>query len=152
MYSLQLSAQHYQSMEYNLIQELLPSKLEQQVQTMTAYHEDTRVMTVIGTDFPSVGKCTVWQSQINSAVNGTTPLYSNIEISYPISRSPAPMNVAKLVVSRVITDKDGAVFVVFTNGEVHSLDFQKAGQKSTILFCTFSNYHQYHKACTRSRI
>jgi len=121
-YSLQLSAQDYQSIEYIFLQELLPKKLERQVETMTAYHEASRTMTIVGTEFPSATKCTVWVTQINDAVNGTTPLYSNVEIDYLVSKSPAPLDVAYLKISRVIADPSGRIFTVFTNGEVHLLD------------------------------
>jgi hypothetical protein len=55
-----------------------------------------------------------------------TPIITALEVPYPISSSPAPLNNNKLVVSKVVLGPNGGLLAIFTNGEVHALD-AKAG-------------------------
>ena len=79
-------------------------------------------MTVIANNYPSTGKCTFWTSTISPSVDAATPVATNVEITFPESRSPYPLNVAPLTVSRIFTGPESRTFVVFTNGEIHEVD------------------------------
>jgi hypothetical protein len=77
---------------------------------------------VLASDYPTQSSCTFWASTINGAATATTPLLSNVQVKYPVSRSPAPLNNAHLAVSRLVFGPSGRLFATFTNGEVHEVD------------------------------
>jgi len=120
MYSLQLCALEYQTEKYIFIQELIPSKLQLQVVTYTTFDEDTRAVTVLAENYPSVAKATFWKSTINDYANASTPVVTAVTIPYPVSSSPFPLDVAPLQVSRLLLVGGGRQVVIFTNGEVIS--------------------------------
>lgn len=123
-YSFQLVTTDMVTAEYKFIQELLPAgpKEDRSFESFTTYDTASRTYSVVVPQFPSVGRATFWSSTISSGINGAEPIYNSVEITYPVSRSPAPLNVARLEIARLISGPDGRLFTVFTNGEVHSVD------------------------------
>lgn len=109
-----------------VIQEYLPSALQplRNFESFTAYDAATRNFWTVAVDFPSVSTCTIWKSTINEGVNASTPLITQLELKYPVSQSPAPLNVAHLVLSRLIVGPSGRLFATFLNGEIHEVDLE----------------------------
>ena len=73
-------------------------------------------------DYPEAGKATFFVSQINDDVSAATPKYESVTLTYPVSSSPYPLNVATLKMTRMINGPNGNTLVMFTNGEIHQLD------------------------------
>lgn len=92
----------------------------------TAYDDATRTFTVAASDFPSAGKATFWQSTVSEDVTSATPIVNGLELSYPVSSSPFPLNDVHLKMVRIVAGgSDVPLMVVFRNGELHSLDLQQ---------------------------
>ena len=105
-------------------QDLLAPSIENgNIESTTAYDPKTRNFFVAATS--GYKGCTLWQSVISANANSTTPVIQKLKIDYPLSRSPAPLNVAPLVLSRLIVGPDGRLFATFSNGEVHEVDLVK---------------------------
>jgi len=49
---------------------------------------------------------------------------NGLEITYPISSSPSPLNNIKLVLAKIVQGPNSNILAIFTNGEVHSLDMK----------------------------
>ena len=126
-YTYNLVTVDVSSSDFKIIQELLPSgiKASRNFESFTAYDESSRTISVAAVDFPSVSSCTLWQSVISGDATTTTPVVVAKEIKYPVSRSPAPLNVAHLKFSRLIVGPSSTLFAVFTNGEVHEINLEE---------------------------
>lgn len=127
MYTYNLVTVDVSSSDFKIIQELLPSgiKASRNFESFTAYDESSRTISVAAVDFPSVSSCTLWQSVISGDATTTTPVVVAKEIKFPVSRSPAPLNVAHLKFSRLIVGPSSTLFAVFTNGEVHEINLEE---------------------------
>ena len=95
-------------------------------EVFTTYCPKSRTFFTLAADFPTKGKMTVWSSTLNGDVTVATPVVKGLEMTYPQSTSPAPLNVNKLRVNRLLMGPDG-LLLTFTNGEVHQLDITGAG-------------------------
>lgn len=126
-YTYNLVSMDYTSGQVNVIQELLPSGLKavRNFESFTAFDSATRTVYVAAADAPELSYCTVWQSTISGAVDAATPVFKQVQMKYPISASPAPLNVAHLELSRIVVGPSSRLFAIFTNGEVHEMDLAK---------------------------
>lgn len=107
-----------------VLQELLgPAPIAtRSFETFTAYDEESRSFIVIASDYPKTAGATIWLSTLNKDITVATPVIKELQIDYPTSSAPFPLNVVHLKVSRVLYGKGGVIYVTFTNGEIHSLD------------------------------
>lgn len=138
MYTFNVVRTDMSSGHSTIIEELL-SKSNQagQLESFTAYEESTRSFYVAAASYPQITTATFWKSTINADATGTTPVVSAVEIKYPVSRSPAPLNVAHLQLSRLIVGPSGRLFATFLNGEVHEVDLE--GGSFTYLYSLISD-------------
>jgi len=125
-YSLQISAYNFLDPKtaFVLLQELVPPTLKLDVKTFTTYESNSRTFSAVALEYPAAHTATFWQSTLNNWINGTTPIYEDISIEYPVSQSPFPLNIAPLTMSRLI-NKENQLYAFFSNGEVHLIDLQK---------------------------
>jgi hypothetical protein len=94
------------------------------IESFTAYDEETRTFYVAAVDYPEVSQCTFWQSTISADTMSTTPVVTELTVQYPVSKSPAPLNVAHLQLSRLIL-ANGQLYATFLTGEVHQVDLKE---------------------------
>lgn len=109
------------------IQSYLPSTVveERQFDTFSAWDPATKTFTTVAAEYPRQSTLTLWTSTVSGTSLDTmeaTPVISALEVAYPISSSPAPLNNIKLVLAKVIQGPNGGLLAIFTNGEVHALD------------------------------
>jgi len=105
------------------LQQLLPpaSKELRSFSTFTAYDEKSRSFAVVAADFPASGSGTFWISTLNHDITEATPVYQEVTIKYPAASVPNP---APLKISRLLFGANDVLYVTFTNGEVHAVDFE----------------------------
>jgi hypothetical protein len=126
MYSFNLVAVDYVSQKPTFLQEYLPSgaKAARSFNSFTAFDEKTRSMYTVAVDFPTVAQCVFWKSTISATSDSASPVLSNVQIDYPVSRSPSPMDVAHLELARIFVGPNSRLFAAFTNGEIHLVDLE----------------------------
>ncbi len=109
------------------IQTYLPSAptTERNFPVFSAYDAETKVYTTVAVHYPSKDTMTVW----TSTVSGTdidsmkaVPILDGVQMKFPVSSSPSPLNIAALEVSKIVSGPNGGVLAIFTNGEVHAID------------------------------
>lgn len=140
MYCLQLCALDYLTENYVFLQELIPSKVQLEVRTFTTYDESSRTITVLADHYPSAASATFWVSTLNEFVNVSTPALTEVTIQFPVSRSPFPLDVAPLQISRMLNIGNGKRVAIFTNGEVHEIDL--VNKQFTFLYSLISDEKQ----------
>ena len=86
--------------EYNLEEPLPLAPTEQRkIYSYTAYDAKTRLYTLATSNYPVSGVDSFWQSTINSFVNGTTPVISNVLVAHPDAKPDSP---GTLVMARYV--------------------------------------------------
>lgn len=123
-YEIDLVSTDYESGFFSILQNYIPGSVKgtSDLNFFTTFNNASRVFTTVITDYPRVATCTFFTSSINNDANASTPLITNLLVKYPVSLSPAPLNDAHLVMSRILLDNVGNMFAVFSNGEVHTVD------------------------------
>jgi len=56
-----------------------------------------------------------------------------VKLAYPVSSSPAPLNVMHLSLAKLVVGPAGGLLAVFTNGEIHALDVSNTQAPFTFL-------------------
>lgn len=93
------------------------------IETFTSYDVTTRIFTLAASGYPTVSSATFWEYAVSDDISYLTPLSEAATIDYPMSSSPAPLDVAPLkMVSLLNAGTDATHLVVFSNGEMHQLD------------------------------
>ena len=104
------------------LQTYLPEAVDElrDFEAFTAFDESSRTMLAVAADYPAVGGLTFWTSTISNQVDAAKPVVDGKFVKYPDNTSPAPLNVLRLRLSRVLPSSvSGEFLAVFTNGEVH---------------------------------
>jgi len=116
--------------EYQLYEDLpLGTTDTRSFQTYTAYHEKSRSMYSCAADYPNIGFDTHWVQTVNAAVNGTTPVVTNVVIAHPAGTTAT--TASTITVQRSMYRDDGSLFVIFNDGTFTSLDLDS--QKHTVI-------------------
>lgn len=109
-------------------------------EVFTAFDDATRNFYVVMSGYPVANSLTAWVSTISGKADTATPVSTAVQIPFPASGSPSPLNVITPEIARVLVSSSG-LLVVFKNGEVHSLDIQS--KKLTKLFSIISQEDLY---------
>ncbi len=93
------------------------------IETFTSFDESTRIFTLAAADYPSVSSATFWEYRVSEDISSLTAVSEAVVISYPVSSSPAPLNIAPLKMVRILNaGVDATHLAMFSNGEIHVLD------------------------------
>jgi len=85
----------------------------------TTFDASSRIYTAVATDYPEEGIDSYWQVQINGAVNGSTPIVSNVMVPHP---DASPNNPGTMTLMNLKQLSDSRILAVFMDGSVHTLD------------------------------
>lgn len=105
------------------LQTLLPLLFDSS-QVFTAFCAHKRNFFVVVDNYPSANSLTAWVSTISNNADKATPVATAVQIEYPDSGSPTPLNVITPKISRILHVPDQGLMVIFTNGEAFILDIQ----------------------------
>lgn len=106
--------------EYTLNENLpLGPTSERGFETYSAYSKDSRTFVSVAADYSVGGVDSYWMHTINDAVNGTTPLKTNVMVAHP---DATPDHPGSMKLARILLGPNDRLVALFNDGSIHDVD------------------------------